>query len=144
MIKFVSAIVFDAVANPLLYLVSVGIGIGALVDQNLGESGLGGVSYLTFVAPALLATTAITGAMDEVVFPCMDGFKWQKTFYAMNSTPLTPRQIASGVFFSAMTRTIFAVTCYWDTALSLRRARFTAIMARDSNSDFGRGWSLAH
>ncbi|NDB08497.1 MAG: hypothetical protein EBX97_07515 [Actinobacteria bacterium] len=113
MLKFVSAIIFEALANPLLYLVSVGIGIGALVDENLGEAGLGGVSYLTFIAPALLATTAITGAMDEVVFPCMDGFRWQKTFYAMNSTPLTPRQIASGVFLSAMTRTIFAVTCYW-------------------------------
>jgi len=84
MLKFVSAIIFEALANPLLYLVSVGIGIGALVDQNLGEAGLGGVSYLTFIAPALLATTAITGAMDEVVFPCMDGFRGkspQASFY---------------------------------------------------------------
>lgn len=113
MIKFVAAIVFDALGNPLLYLVSVGVGIGALVDKNLGSEGIGGVSYLTFIAPALLATTAITGAMDEVVFPCMDGFRWQKTFFAMNATPLTPRQIALGVFYSAMSRTIFAVGCYW-------------------------------
>ncbi|MFM2126817.1 MAG: hypothetical protein RL287_295, partial [Actinomycetota bacterium] len=38
MLKFVSAIIFEALANPLLYLVSVGIGIGALVDENLGEA----------------------------------------------------------------------------------------------------------
>ena len=111
--KFFWVIAFDALANPMLYLVSVGIGIGALVDANQGSEGVGGVPYLTFIAPALLATTAISGAMDEVVFPSLDGFKWQKTYFAMNSTPLTPRQIATGVFLAAVTRTIFAVTCYW-------------------------------
>ena len=111
--KFFWVIAFDALANPMLYLVSVGIGIGALVDKNLGSDGVGGVSYLTFIAPALLATTAIQGAMDEVVFPSLDGFKWQKSYFAMNSTPLTARQIATGVFLAAFVRTIFAVTCYW-------------------------------
>ncbi|MGA1670036.1 MAG: hypothetical protein ACO39F_04030, partial [Candidatus Nanopelagicaceae bacterium] len=67
--KFFWVIAFDALANPMLYLVSVGIGIGALVDANQGSDGVGGVPYLTFIAPALLATTAISGAMDEVVFP---------------------------------------------------------------------------
>lgn len=113
MAKFVWVIIFEALANPMLYLVSVGIGIGSLVDQNLGSNGVGGVSYLTFLAPALLATTAIQSAMDEVVFPSLDGFKWQKSYFAMNATPLTPRHIASGVFLAAMIRTIFAVTCYW-------------------------------
>jgi lipooligosaccharide transport system permease protein len=111
--KFFWVIAFDALANPMLYLISVGIGIGALVDQNLGSAGVGGVPYLTFIAPALLATTAIQGAMDEVVFPSLDGFKWQKTYFAMNSTPLSPKQIATGVFLAAVVRTIFAVTCYW-------------------------------
>jgi lipooligosaccharide transport system permease protein len=111
--KFFWVIAFEALANPMLYLISVGIGIGALVDANLGDQGVGGVSYITFIAPALLAATAINGAMDEVVFPSLDGFKWQKTYFAMNSTPLTPPQIAFGVFFAAVIRTVFAVTCYW-------------------------------
>ena len=113
MLKFLWVIIFEALANPMLYLISVGIGIGSLVDENLGPEGLGGVNYLTFLAPALLATTAIQGAMDEVVFPSLDGFKWQKSYFAMNATPLTPRQIALGVFLAAMVRTVFAVTCYW-------------------------------
>ena len=113
MLKFLWVIIFEALANPMLYLISVGIGIGSLVDENLGPDGLGGVNYLTFLAPALLATTAIQGAMDEVVFPSLDGFKWQKSYFAMNATPLTPRQIALGVFLAAMVRTVFAVTCYW-------------------------------
>ncbi len=113
MMKFIWVIIFDALASPILYLISVGIGIGALVDKNLEGSGVGGVSYLTFIAPALLAATAIQGAMDEVVFPSLDGFKWQKNYFAMNATPITPTQIATGVFIAAIIRTIFTVICYW-------------------------------
>lgn len=142
MLKFLWVIVFEALANPMLYLISVGIGIGSLVDQNLGEGGLGGVSYLTFLAPALLATTAIQGAMDEVIFPSLDGFKWQKTFFAMNSTPLTPRQIAAGVFLAALLRTFFAVTCYWVLlylfgALDSSRAWLAIITALLAGAGFG-------
>ena len=51
-------------------------------------------------------------AMDEVVFTTIQGFKWGKIFYAMNATPLTGRQIADGVFLSAMLRTAFSVIVY--------------------------------
>ena len=142
MAKFLWVIIFEALANPMLYLISVGIGIGSLVDQNLGEDGVGGVSYLTFLAPALLATTAIQSAMDEVVFPSLDGFKWQKSYFAMNATPITPRQIASGVFLAAMVRTVFAVTCYWILlylfgALESDRAWLAIITAILAGAGFG-------
>ena len=100
-------------ANPLFYLVAVGIGIGVLVTENSGTAGTGGVSYLTFLAPALVASTAITSAIDETMFPVLEGFKWRKTFYAANSAPLTGRQIAQGVFLAAMARVIFSVFVYW-------------------------------
>lgn len=142
MAKFLWVIVFEALANPMLYLISVGIGIGSLVDQNLGDDGVGGVSYLTFLAPALLATTAIQSAMDEVVFPSLDGFKWQKSYFAMNATPITPRQIASGVFLAAMVRTVFAVTCYWILlylfgALESDRAWLAIVTAILAGAGFG-------
>ena len=62
----------DAAGNllqPLLYLLGMGIGVGALVDTNAqAESSLGGVSYLAFLAPALIATTAMmTSATRGVV-----------------------------------------------------------------------------
>ena len=100
-------------SNPLLYLLSVGIGIGSLVDSNQGAQGVDGVSYLTFLGPALLASTAIQGAIDEVVMPTMQGFKWNKNFFAMNSTPLTGKQIANGVYIAALVRVAFTVTIYW-------------------------------
>jgi lipooligosaccharide transport system permease protein len=51
--------------------------------------------------------------MDEVMFPVLEGFKWRKLFFAMNSTPLTGIQIATGVFIAAMLRVAFTVFCYW-------------------------------
>jgi lipooligosaccharide transport system permease protein len=51
--------------------------------------------------------------MDECVFPTIEGFKWRKLFYAQNATPITGRQIALGVYLSALCRAIFSVTIYY-------------------------------
>ena len=110
MAKWIWIILFAAVVNPKLYLVSIGIGVGSLIDAN---NGVDGVSYLTFLAPALLASAAIQGSSDEVIFPTMAGFKWERTFFGMRSTPLTARQISSGIFLAAMFRTIISVVIYW-------------------------------
>jgi lipooligosaccharide transport system permease protein len=110
MIKWTRIIIFVAIANPILYLLSIGIGVGSLIDS---KNGLGGVEYLTFLAPALLAAAAIQGMLDEVIFPTFQGFKWVKNFYAMNSTSLTGADIAGGVFVAALLRTSFTVVVYW-------------------------------
>lgn len=109
MLKWTRIIIFVAIANPVLYLISIGIGVGSLID---GNSPVDGVNYLTFLAPALLASAAIQGMLDEVIFPTFQGFKWYKNFFAMNATPLTGRDIAGGVFFSALIRTVFTVSVY--------------------------------
>lgn len=110
MAKWAGIILFAAVINPTLYLVSIGIGVGSLIDAN---KGVDGVSYLTFLAPALLASAAIQGSSDEVIFPTMAGFKWERTFFGMRSTPLTARQISLGIFLAAMVRTTVSVVIYW-------------------------------
>ena len=69
MMKWLWLIIGIAIANPVLYLISVGVGLGGLIDKNVGTAGVDGVKYLTFLAPALLAQAAIQGAMDETVFP---------------------------------------------------------------------------
>ena len=110
MVKWWGIILFAAVVNPTLYLVSIGIGVGSLIDAN---NGVNGVSYLTFLAPALLASAAIQGSTDEVIFPVMEGFKWNRTFFGMRSTNLTAQQISLGVFLAAMARAIFSIVIYW-------------------------------
>jgi lipooligosaccharide transport system permease protein len=112
MLKFVWIIIAVTILNPLLYLVSIGVGVGSLISHNIGPHGIDGVSYLTFIAPALLAASAIQSAQDEVIFPTFQGFKWSRIFYGMNATPQTGSSIAGGVFLAAMLRTVFGVAIY--------------------------------
>lgn len=112
MLKWWDAIIAFGLGNPVLYLFSVGIGIGALVDKGSGGTGIDGVPYLIFLAPALLATAAIQGAMEEVTFPTLEGFEWNKTFFAINSTAITSRQIVDGIMWSAMARCVLQVFLY--------------------------------
>lgn len=137
MLKWVWLIIGLAIANPVLYLISIGLGVGAYIDKNTGGMGVDGVSYITFLAPALLATAAIQGAIDESVFPTLEGFKWNKTFFSMNATPLSGNHIAMGVFFNSLIRVIFTAVIYWLVMLAFGvlesprawLAIFTAVMA---------------
>ena len=113
MSKWKAIIAAVDIGNPLFYLIAVGIGIGVLVEQGSGTSGTNGIKYIAFIAPALLANTAITGVMDETVFPTIEGFKWRKLFFAQNATPITGRQIAIGVYLAALCRAIFSVSIYY-------------------------------
>jgi lipooligosaccharide transport system permease protein len=137
MLKWVWLIIGLAIANPVLYLISIGLGVGAYIDKNTGGMGVDGVSYVTFLAPALLATAAIQGAIDESVYPTLEGFKWNKTFFSMNATPLSGNHIAMGVFFNSLIRVIFTAVIYWLVMLAFGvlesprawLAIFTAVMA---------------
>jgi lipooligosaccharide transport system permease protein len=137
MLKWIWLILGIAIANPVLYLVSIGLGVGAYIDKNTGGMGVDGVSYITFLAPALLATAAIQGAIDESVYPTLEGFKWDKIFFSMNSTPLSGNHIAMGVFFNSVIRVTFTAIIYWLVMLAFGvlesprawMAIFTAIMA---------------
>lgn len=113
MSKFFWVILFHAIANPFLYLMAIGIGVGTMVDSNMGGAGVDGVKYLVFLAPALLANAAVQGSMDETIFPTLGGFMWEKSFFAIRNTPLSGRQIAFGVFWGAMVRNILTVLIYF-------------------------------
>ena len=80
---------------PLLYLAAMGIGLGSFVDDN-GTGALGGVSYLQFIAPGLLAATALQIAVGESTYPVMGGIKWQKFYFSMIATPLRPADVMYG------------------------------------------------
>ena len=124
MSKWRTSIAAVDVGNPLFYLIAVGIGIGVLVEQGSGTTGTNGIKYIGFIAPALLANTAITGIMDETVFPTIEGFKWRKLFFAQNSTPITGRQIAIGVYLAALCRAIFSVSVYYILLLAFDVVNF--------------------
>jgi lipooligosaccharide transport system permease protein len=112
MSKWLGAIISVSFGNPIIYLLAVGIGVGSLVDSNTGGNGIYGVSYITFLAPALLATAAIQAAMDETSFPTLEGFVWNKSFYGMNSTQLTAGQIVDGIMIAAFVRAFLTSAAY--------------------------------
>ena len=94
--------IYTSVANPVLYLGAMGLGLGTLVDQH-GTARLGGVSYLAFLAPGLLASTAMQTAMGESTFPVMAAVKWLKTYQAAVATPLRPADLFRGhLLFTAL------------------------------------------
>ena len=111
--KWWKQILLGQMANPVLYLMSVGVGVSAMISKNSGTNAIDGVTYLTFLAPALLASAAIQSAMDETIWPTMEGFRWHKTFFAMNATPLTGNQIGIGIFISALVRTFSSIVIYF-------------------------------
>lgn len=142
MSKWMGAVIANGLGNPILYLISVGLGIGALVDANTGGEGIGGVSYLQFVAPALLAAAAIQGVMDEVTFPTMDGFVWDKLFFAINSTSVSSRQIADGVMIVALTRGLFTTSLYLGILLAFGAVPLSSVLGLVASSMLAAwGWS---
>jgi lipooligosaccharide transport system permease protein len=87
------ASIFSSFLSPVLFLTAMGLGLGGYVSDT---SALGGVPYLVFLAPGLLAATAMQSASFEATFPIMGGLVWNKVFHAMHATPITPRDIALG------------------------------------------------
>ncbi|WP_245953612.1 ABC transporter permease [Arthrobacter silvisoli] len=84
-----------SIAQPAAYLFAMGVGLATLVDAN-GAAAFGGVSYLQFIAPALIVSAAVMTASGEFSYPIMDGFKWRRVFYGPHASPLVPQQIAAG------------------------------------------------
>jgi lipooligosaccharide transport system permease protein len=78
------------IGEPLFYLLSIGVGIGHLVGK------VAGVAYAAYVAPALLATSAMNGAIFDSTFNVFFLLKYAKVYEATLSTPMRPQDVALG------------------------------------------------
>nr|WP_308102730.1 MULTISPECIES: ABC transporter permease [Micrococcaceae] len=106
------SVVLYSVGQPVAYLFAMGVGLASLVDAN-SEATFGGVSYLEFVAPALLVSAAVMTASGEFSYPIMDGFKWRRVFYGPHASPLIPEQIASGHIMASTLRFLLQSVVYF-------------------------------
>ena len=85
----------SSVLQPLLFLLAFGVGFGSLVDGTGRVSeATGGVGYLVWLAPALLAVSAVQSGTFESTYPVLSGFKWQRIYHAMTAGPISPAQVA--------------------------------------------------
>ena len=83
------------VLQPLLVLSAMGLGVGALIDRS--QSGLpGGVSYIAFLAPGLLAATCMQSASFESAYPVQGRLVWQGSYLAIAGTPMRVVDIVLG------------------------------------------------
>jgi lipooligosaccharide transport system permease protein len=87
--------IWSSVLGPLFYLGALGFGLGTLVNKH-GTASLGGVSYLAFVAPAILASGAMNSAMSESSYPVFGSVKWNKIYIAAQASPLGPADVFRG------------------------------------------------
>ncbi len=81
--------------EPVFYLFSIGVGLGALVGDVTTDGGTT-VTYAAFVAPALLASSAMNGAIADSTYNVFFKLKYQHLYDAMLATPLGPRDVAVG------------------------------------------------
>jgi lipooligosaccharide transport system permease protein len=97
-------------AEPLFYLLSVGVGIGGLIGTVTGPAGQP-VPYREFVAPGLLAVSALNGALNDSTFNIFGRLKWDKLYDAVLATPLGPRDVAlAEIGWAVLRGVIYSVT----------------------------------
>ena len=96
-------VVISGFLEPVLYLFSMGIGVGRLVgDLPLPDGRL--VPYAAFVAPAMLASSAMAGALSESTFNFFGKMKYMRLYDGVLATPVQPMELAFGELMWAMAR----------------------------------------
>jgi lipooligosaccharide transport system permease protein len=87
--------VFSGFLQPTLFLLSMGLGLGAMVDAG-GEGLPGGVTYAEFLAPGLLAASAMQSAGFESTYPILGKLMWFRNYEAITSTPMRVGDVLFG------------------------------------------------
>ena len=102
----------EAIGAPVLYLLAMGLGLGSLVDRN-GSGVIEGVSYLDYIAPALLVSAALQIAIGEASYSTYSRFEWSRVWWGIISVPVTPTQIADAQNLFIATRLAVSSTMYY-------------------------------
>jgi lipooligosaccharide transport system permease protein len=93
--------------EPVLYLLSIGIGVGAYIDQ------MGGTSYAAFLAPGLICVAAMNGASFEVTYNVFVRLTFEKHYDAMLTTPIQPDDVLAGEMLWAVSRATVYGSCFF-------------------------------
>ncbi|QYG93952.1 ABC transporter permease [Iamia sp. SCSIO 61187] len=99
-----------ALVQPVLYLAAMGLGLGGIIDENRGE--VEGLPYLAFVAPGLLAASAMMVGGSEGLWPLQGRLKWMGSYKAMVATPITPAAAFRGWLVWIGVRTTIAAGAF--------------------------------
>jgi lipooligosaccharide transport system permease protein len=117
--------------QPVLFLAAMGLGLGSIVNRHGATvQRLGGVDYVVFLAPGLLAATAMQVGAAESTYPVMAAIKWLRTYHAMLSTPLRIVDVLVGHLLWIAFRVLLAVTVFLLVMAAFGATRsWTAVLA---------------
>ncbi|HEU4863588.1 MAG TPA: ABC transporter permease [Candidatus Limnocylindria bacterium] len=105
-------IILSGVFEPIFYLIGIGLGLGGFIPDLTLSDGRE-VSYLTYVAPALVATAAMNGAVFETIFNIFFKLNYAKTYEGVLATPMGIAEIAIGEMMWALMRAaLYAVAMF--------------------------------
>jgi lipooligosaccharide transport system permease protein len=93
--------------EPVLYLFSIGVGVGAYISE------MAGTSYIAFLAPGLVCVAAMNGASFEVTYNIYVRLVFEKTYDAMLTTPIEPDDVLIGEVLWAVTRATIYGGCFY-------------------------------
>lgn len=99
------------VVEPVLFLLSIGIGVGELVGDLPGPTGRP-IPYDQFVAPGMLAMAAMNGAIFDTTYNFFVKLKYARTYDAMLATPLSTRDVALGEVLWSLGRGALYAACF--------------------------------
>jgi lipooligosaccharide transport system permease protein len=103
--------VWSSFLGPVFYLAAMGYGLGSLVDKN-GTASLGGVPYVVYVAPAILAFQAMNTGMSNASFPVYSSVHWSRIYLAAQATQLRPADISRGHMMFITMRVAMNSACF--------------------------------
>lgn len=103
--------------EPLFYLLALGVGLGDLVGDVTFHGNT--VTYAAFVAPGLLASSSMNGAIYETTFNVFDKLRWRKTYDGVLATPMEPFDIATGEVAWALLRGQLYATAFLVVMLAM-------------------------
>ncbi|MDQ2689280.1 MAG: ABC transporter permease [Chloroflexota bacterium] len=111
-------IILSGVFEPIFYLIGIGLGLGGFIPDLTLPDGRE-VSYLTYVAPALVATAAMNGAVFETIFNIFFKLNYAKTYEGVLATPMGIAEIAIGEMMWALMRALLYAVAMFVIMLAL-------------------------
>lgn len=102
---------FSAFIEPLVVLAGLGLGLGVLVGDS-ATAITGGVSYVTYIAPALMASSAMNLGAAEASWPVLARVAWVRIYHAIIATPLSASDVMVGAIAFIVGKVAFAATFF--------------------------------
>jgi lipooligosaccharide transport system permease protein len=103
-LKYYKASLVGNLGEPFLYLIALGFGVGRFIQE------IEGVSYLQFIAPGLVAASAMNSASFECTFGSFTRMTVQKTFHAIVATPISMEEVVVGDIFWGASKSLLSGT----------------------------------